>query len=100
MAMFQTGKVTLDSGSAIETAGGNTSTITQVTFPSPFPAGTKVIVLPLTQTFNGPETPGIRVHQVTERGFMIRLNEVNVNPSVKSDGKHMAEEIGWLATTV
>ncbi|MFH8471722.1 hypothetical protein [Streptomyces sp. NPDC018000] len=97
--MIQTGKVDLRSDSAIETAGGNTSTFTRVTFPSPFPAGAEVIVLPLTQTFNGPETPGIRVHDVTERGFLIRLNEVNVNANVKSDGKHTTETIGWLATT-
>jgi hypothetical protein len=100
MAMFQTGKIRLSSDSAIETSGGNMSTFTRVTFPTPFPAGSDVIVLPLTQTFNGPETPGIRVHDVTETGFLIRLNEVNVNPNTKSDGKHTAEEVGWLATTV
>ncbi|MFB8025768.1 hypothetical protein ACFQ6U_26790 [Streptomyces sp. NPDC056465] len=100
MAMFQTGKVDLSSDSAIETSGGNTSTFTRVSFPTPFPSGSDVIVLPLTQTFNGPETPGIRVHDVTERGFLIRLNEVNVNAGVKSDGKHTVEQVGWLATTV
>jgi hypothetical protein len=98
--MFQTGKVNLSSDSAIETSGGNTSTFTRVTFPTPFPTGSEVIVLPLTQTFNGPETPGIRVHDVTTTGFLIRFNEVNVNASVKSDGKHTTEKVGWLATTV
>ncbi|SCD40885.1 hypothetical protein GA0115240_107012 [Streptomyces sp. DvalAA-14] len=65
MTMIQTGKISLSSGNAIETSGGNTSTFTRVTFPTPFPAGSEVIVLPLTQTFNGPDTPGIRVHDVT-----------------------------------
>lgn len=59
-----------------------------------------MIVLPLTQTFNGPGTSGIRVHDVTETGFLIRLNEVRVNNSVMSDGTHTAEQVGWLATTV
>ncbi|WP_406378681.1 hypothetical protein [Streptomyces sp. NBC_01618] len=58
MAMIQTGKISLSSDSAIETSGGNTSTFTRVTFPTPFPRGSEVIVLPLTQTFNGPDTPG------------------------------------------
>ncbi|MCM2390758.1 hypothetical protein [Streptomyces albipurpureus] len=100
MTMIQTGKISLSSDNAVETAGGNTSTFTRVTFPTPFPAGSEVIVLPLTQTFNGPDTPGIRVHNVNEQGFLIRLNEVRVNASVVSDGKHTTEQVGWLATTV
>ncbi|MFH9705771.1 hypothetical protein ACH4MW_06770 [Streptomyces luteogriseus] len=56
------------------------------------------MVLPLTQTFNGPETPGIRIH-VTSTGFLIRLNEVYAG-ATKSDGKHTTETIGWLAATV
>ncbi|MFD7224062.1 hypothetical protein ACFV9P_24080 [Streptomyces sp. NPDC059892] len=94
------GGVVVRGVNAIETAGGNTSTFTWVTFPTPFPAGSEVIVLPLTQTFNGPDTPGIRVHDVTEKGFLIRLNEVRVNAGVMSDGKHTTEQVGWLATTV
>ncbi|MFD7548475.1 hypothetical protein ACFV0R_09215 [Streptomyces sp. NPDC059578] len=100
MAMFQTGRISLSSDNAIETSGGNTSTFTRVTFPTPFPAGSEVIVLPLTQTFNGPDTPGIRVHDVTEKGFLIRLNEVRVSAGVMADGKHTTEQVGWLATTV
>ncbi|MFJ6775085.1 hypothetical protein ACIQOV_29690 [Kitasatospora sp. NPDC091257] len=100
MTMIQTGKIELRSDNAVETTGGNTSTFTRVTFPTPFPPGSEVIVLPLTQTFNGPDTPGIRVHDVSESGFLIRLNEVRVNATVMSDGKHTTEKIGWLATTV
>ncbi|MFJ3520384.1 MULTISPECIES: hypothetical protein [unclassified Streptomyces] len=100
MSMIQTGKVDLRSDNAIETVGGNTSTFTQVTFPTPFPTGSDVIVLTQTQTFNGPETPGIRIHAVTERGFLIRFNEVNVNANTRSDGRHTTETVGWLATTV
>ncbi|MFH9550982.1 hypothetical protein ACIBAH_26075 [Streptomyces sp. NPDC051445] len=99
MSFIQTGKVDLRSDDPIETSGGNTSTFTRVTFPSPFPPGSNVVVFPLTQTFNGPETPGIRVHDVTNTGFLIRLNEVYAG-TTKSDGKHTTETIGWLAATV
>lgn len=99
MSFIQTGKIDLKSDNAIETVGGNTSTFTRVTFPTPFPPGSSVVVLPLTQTFNGPETPGIRVHDVTTTGFLIRLNEVYAG-ATKSDGKHTTETIGWLAASV
>jgi hypothetical protein len=99
MSMVQTGKIDLNSTNAVETRGGNTSTFTRVTFPTPFPQGSQVVVFPLTQTFNGPETPGIRIHDVTNTGFLIRLNEVFAG-AVKSDGTHTAETIGWLAATV
>jgi hypothetical protein len=100
MSMTQTGKLDLSSNQPVETRGGNTSTFTQVTFPTPFPNGSNVIVLPQVQTFNGPETPGVRIHNVTTQGFLIRLNELNVNANVRSDGPHVTETIGWLATTV
>lgn len=51
------------------------------------------------QTFNGPETPGIRLHDVSNTGFLIRLNEI-FGGGVSSDGKHTAETIGWTAYTV
>ncbi|MHB9863456.1 hypothetical protein [Streptomyces sp. YIM S03343] len=99
MSMIQPGSVELSSNQPIETRGRNTSTFS-VTFPTPFPSGSQVIVLPQTQTFNGPETPGIRLHDVNAEGFLIRFNDVNVNPNVHSDGLHVTETVGWLATTV
>ncbi|MGA4800512.1 hypothetical protein [Streptomyces lavendulocolor] len=99
MSLIQTGKINLNSTNAVETTGGDTSTFTRVTFPTPFPQGSQVVVFPQTQTFNGPETPGIRIHDVTETGFLIRLNEVLAG-AVKSDGTHTTETIGWLAATV
>ncbi|MFD4571479.1 hypothetical protein ACFWNK_00505 [Streptomyces sp. NPDC058417] len=99
MSLIQTGKIDLRSDHPIETSGGNTSTFTRVTFPTPFPAGSQVVVLPLTQTFNGPETPGIRLHDVTPTGFLIRLNEIYAG-ATRSDGTHTTETIGWLAATV
>ncbi|GLF95860.1 hypothetical protein [Streptomyces yaizuensis] len=100
MSLIQTGRITLASSSPVATTGGDTSTFTRVSFPTPFPAGSTVIVLPLTQTFNGPETPGIRIHDVTTTGFLIRLNEVNAGSAARSDGTHTTETVGWLASTV
>ncbi|MEU6019621.1 hypothetical protein ABZ826_38400 [Streptomyces sp. NPDC047515] len=34
------------------------------------------------------------------QGFMIRFNELNVNASVRSDGLHATETVGWIASTV
>ncbi|MET8340677.1 hypothetical protein ABZV14_19565 [Streptosporangium canum] len=100
MSMTQSGTLQLDSKNPVEETGGNTKTFTQVTFPTPFPQGSQVVVIPFVQTFNGPYTPGIRIADVTHQGFKIRLNEVLVTSSVKSDGYHATETVGWMATTV
>ncbi|MYR84557.1 hypothetical protein GTY41_06225 [Streptomyces sp. SID685] len=100
MSMIQTGKLQLSSTNAAATTGGDTSTFTQVTFPSPFPDNAAVIVLPFVQTFNGPETPGLRVADVTTTGFKIRLNELVGGGKAISDGLHTSETVGWIATTV
>ncbi|BCM72821.1 hypothetical protein EASAB2608_08155 [Streptomyces sp. EAS-AB2608] len=72
MSMTQTGKLQPSSTNAAVVTGGDTSTFTQVTFPSPFPANAAVIVIPSVQTFNGPETPGLRIADVTTTGFKMR----------------------------
>ncbi|NXY94067.1 hypothetical protein HYE82_06590 [Streptomyces sp. BR123] len=99
MSLIQTGKIDLNSTHAVETTGGDTATFVRVTFPTPFPQGSQVVVFPLTQTFNGPQTPGIRIHDVTTTGFLIRMNELLAG-TFKSDGVHVTETIGWLAATV
>ncbi|MFE4594807.1 hypothetical protein [Streptomyces laurentii] len=99
MSMIQTGKLQLKSDAAQATQGGNTSTFTRVSFPAPFPDGSTVVVLPFTQTFNGPETPGIRIADVTTAGFLIRFNEVRMSTGA-SDGRHVEETVGWIASTV
>jgi hypothetical protein len=58
------------------------------------------VVLAQTQTFNGPESPGIRIHDVNTEGFLIRLNELNVNANTRSDGQHTTETVGLIASTV
>ncbi|MGW7291282.1 hypothetical protein ACWGIB_02670 [Streptomyces xiamenensis] len=100
MSMFQTGVVELDSRNPVETRSGNTSTFTQVTFPAAFPEGSSVIVVPFVQTFNGSDTPGLRIAEVTTTGFKIRINELHAVGKVTSDGTHTTETIGWIASTV
>lgn len=99
MSMIQTGKLELRSTDPVETQGGNTRTFTRVDFPTPFPAGSEVIVHATTQTFNAPDTPGIRVHDVSETGFLIRFNEL-YGAGTKSNGAHGLETVGWTAYTV
>ncbi|GAA2986423.1 hypothetical protein [Kitasatospora sp. NPDC006786] len=100
MSMIQTGKLQLNSTSATELTGGATSTFTQVTFPTPFPNDANVIVVPFVQTFNGPDTPGLRIADVTTTGFKIRINELVGSGRALSDGPHTTETIGWIAGTV
>ncbi|MGX2993799.1 hypothetical protein JNUCC64_05790 [Streptomyces sp. JNUCC 64] len=100
MSLIQTGKLQLSSTSASELRGGDTSTFVQVTFPSPFPDNAAVIVVPFVQTFNGPDTPGLRVDDVTTTGFKIRLNELVGGGKPRSDGPHTSETVGWIASTV
>lgn len=97
----QTGVLSLNSTHSSATDPEDTSTFSSVDFPAPFPAGSKIIVIPMVQTFNGPDTPGIRITDVTTTGFKIRLNElVDQLHSAISDGVHYAETIGWVAYTV
>lgn len=83
-----------------ETVAGNTSTFHTLTFPTPYPAGSTVVVIPMVQTFNGPHTPGIRISDVTETGFKCRINEVVTANGALSNGTHRREDIGWIAFTV
>ncbi|MFD4659764.1 hypothetical protein ACFWP2_29525 [Kitasatospora sp. NPDC058444] len=100
MSLIQTGKLQLNSTHPSELTGGATSTFTQVTFPTPFPDDTAVIVVPFVQTFNGPDTPGLRIADVTTAGFKIRFNELVGSGRALSDGPHTSETIGWIAATV
>jgi hypothetical protein len=99
---IQTGLVTLKSPASSEIKPHDTSTFAHVTFPTPFPAGAKVVVVPFVQTFNGPDTPGLRLAEITPTGFKIRMNELvgNGGKAVLSNGIHCAEEVGWIAFVV
>jgi hypothetical protein len=100
MSMVQTGRLQLNSTRPTAVTGGDTSTFTQVIFPSPFPDNATVIVVPFVQTFNGPDTPGLRISDVTTTGFKIRMNELVSTGKALSDGTHTFETVGWIASTV
>ncbi len=100
MSMMQTGSLELNSDQPTVTTSGDTSTFTSVDFATPFPEGSQVIVIPMTQTFNGYQSPGIRIAEVTNTGFKIRFNElVGTQPNL-SNGTHNTETVGWVAYTV
>jgi hypothetical protein len=56
----------------------------------------------MVQTFNGADSPGLRIAEVNPRGFKIRLNELVAGGGAVplSDGAHTKEVIGWVAYTV
>ncbi len=77
-----------------------------VNFPQPFQ--TTPIVFAQTQTFRGPDTPGIRIQNVSANGFEVRMDELQASGATSStqgslgrfvsDGVHPnAETLGWVA---
>lgn len=103
MNTIQTGVFSLDSRQPSAIKSGDTSTFTQIDFPTPFPEGSQVVVVPMEQTFNGPDTVGLRIADVTTTGFKIRMNELvacaDGRTTALSDGTHGTETIGWIAFT-
>jgi hypothetical protein len=75
-------------------------TSTPVKFETPFKGGGRVIVIPMVQTFNGHNTPGLRITGVDHTGFRIRINELVAHISPLSDGEHASEDIGWIAIRI
>jgi len=103
---FQVGSFNHSNDGPSVSENGDTSAFTQVNFPSPFPAGSTPVIVPYVQTFNGCNTPGLRIADVTNTGFKVRLNELVVSnddtPSgahshATSDGFHHNEIIGYIA---
>jgi len=68
----------------------------KVTFDVPFEKGKRVVVIPMTQTYVGINTPGLRLQNVTNLGFEIRFDEL-VGAGDLSDGSHHKEIVGWVA---
>ena len=97
--LIQTGRLSLKSPARSEVQSGETATFVSVDFPVPFPADASVAVVPFVQTFHGPDTPGLRIADVTPKGFKIRMNELvgNGGQSILSNGVHCAEDIAWIA---
>ena len=94
--MIQTGQFERGENQPSANAGGDTSTFEQVNFPQAFPAGSQVQVFATVQTFNGRDTPGIRVADVNEEGFKIRMNEIVIEGNA-TGGTRVSETIGWMA---
>lgn len=75
-----------------------------VRFNPPFCAK-NIVVIPMAQTRNGPDTPGLRIRRVTRTSFQIRYDEVyytrdlsNTVGPYGSNGVHpLFEKIGWVA---
>ena len=94
------------------TVGNFTSSIRTgwhtVNFEAPFPAGVTPVVFAQIQTRRGPDTPGIRLQNVSNTGFQVRMDEIHMSGTtsssqgalgqVKSDERHPAPEtLGWIA---
>lgn len=63
-----------------------------VQFQPPFTTE-PVVVIAQTDTYNGSDTPNLRIQNVTVDGFDIRIDEV---PGVH-DGAHVDEVVAWVA---
>ena len=100
---FRVGSVNFNENQPSALQASDTSSFHQVTFSSPFDPGRRIIVVPFVQSFNGAETPGLRITDVSNTGFRIRMNELVAKvpgitgASALSDGPHINEEIGYIA---
>lgn len=95
--MMQAGTFQLSSSGSPAISPNQLGKFTRVDFPVAFPAGSEVIVIPMVQTFNGGDSPGLRITDVTRTGFRVRLNELVGQGQALSDGPHTNEKIGYLA---
>ena len=71
-----------------------------VTFEPPFPPTMSVVVIPMTQTYIGTESPGLRIQNVSHASFQIRFDEAVVRSDrgdFSSEGRHGDEVVGWVA---
>jgi hypothetical protein len=77
----------------------------RVTFETPFPEDSTVIVIPYIQTVNGWQTEEIRINEVTNEGFsigylaLIGSDEEGLSVNL-SNGIHKPENIGWIAIRI
>ncbi len=61
----------------------------KVTFSNSFAEGKKVVVIPMTQTYFGSETPGLRIQNVTNSGFEIQRQ-------LRSFAELLTQSQAWL----
>lgn len=81
--------------------------LTYVEFNPSFSTEGQVVVTAMVQTLTGPQTPILRLSDVSETGFNIRLDELKVSETVEggptkplSDGFHVEETIAWIAVRI
>jgi hypothetical protein len=98
--MMQAGTINIRSQGRPETRGNDLSRFDRINFPTPFPPGSEVVVIPAVQTFNGSDTPGLRIADVDHRGFRARMNELVAQNRPSSDGNHTTETIAYIAIAV
>ncbi|MEM1319209.1 MAG: hypothetical protein AAGG75_03080 [Bacteroidota bacterium] len=81
-----------------------------VTFQTPYADGVTPLVFTQIQTRNGEDTPGLRLRNISNAGFEVRMDELimnNTSSSTQGDlgkisgpGKHPnAETLAWLAVS-
>ena len=98
---IQTGKVTDFTASRV--TGWYT-----VTFDTPFADKAVPVVFAQIQTLNGGNTPGLRLQNITNSSFQVRMDEVIMSGTtsstkgdlgkVEGDGEHpYGETLGWVA---
>ena len=69
-------------------------------FDPPFHRNMIVVVVPMTQTYRGSETPGLRIKDVSNTSFKVHFDEVVIlkeNDKYSSDGGHTDDTVGWVA---
>lgn len=80
----------------------------QVTFPIAFSSDSTPVVCCQIQTREGDNTPGLRMKNVNNKGFEVRMEEVRMDDAtssvvgdlgkLKSPGMHSRPEtLGWIA---
>jgi hypothetical protein len=73
----------------------------RVEFDPPFHPSLTVVVIPMTQTYLGSGTPGLRIRNVSQDSFEIRFDEAVVHRGdhdYSADGRHADREVvGWVA---
>jgi hypothetical protein len=98
---FQIGHFTLGTPQCPPPAGTPVDpTFHPVVFNAPFPEQSRVVVTPMVQTYNGSDSPGLRIKDVTRTGFTARLCELRARSVPISDEIHCQESIGYIAVAL
>ncbi len=78
------------------TADRDNNTWQTVTFDPAMNDSKDHIAFAQVQSYNGAQTPGLRIRNVTHEGFEMRMDEV-ISSGETADGTHAAEDVSWIA---